>query len=99
MSISTMTLSEFVEASRDAGYHFFSDSTIAYFASEVHGTYFYMVGDTGYFVTSEQDPNGIAWDGERRFTVRQAISLTEVRTVGDFGQYSSEREAWAGIPD
>lgn len=98
MSISSMSLSEFVEASRDAGYHFFSDNVMSYFSSEIHGD-IYMVGETGYFVTSEQDPNGIAWDGERRFTIRQAISLTEVRTVGDFGQYSTEAEAWASVPD
>jgi hypothetical protein len=98
MSISTMTLSEFVEASKDAGYHFFSDSTMAFFSSEVHGD-IYMVGETGYFVTSEQDPNGFAWDGERRFTVRQAVSLTEVRTVSEFGEFSTEAEAWASVPD
>jgi hypothetical protein len=95
MSISTMTLSEFVEASKDAGYHFFSDSTMRWFASRVHGD---IYGD-GYFVTSEQDPNGFAWDGERRFTVRQAVSLTEVRTVSEFGEFSTEAEAWASVPD
>lgn len=95
MSISTMTLSEFVEASKDAGYHFFSDSTMQWFGTKLHGDIY----GAGYFVTSEQDYIGEAWDGERRFTVRQAISLTEVRTVSEFGEFSTEVEAWASVPD
>ena len=95
MSISTMTLSELVKASNDAGYHFFTESAMRMFGTKLHGDIY----GAGYFVTSEQDPNGFAWDGKRRFTVRQAISLTEVRTVSEFGEFSTEVEAWASVPD
>lgn len=95
MSITTMTLSEFVEASNDAGYHFFDDRTMRMFGTKLHGDIY----GAGYFVTSEQDSQGLAWGGERRFTVRQAVSLTEVRTVSEFGEFSTEAEAWASVPD
>ena len=81
MSISTMTLSEFVEASKDAGYHFFSDSTMRWFGTKLHGDIY----GAGYFVTSEQDYIGEAWDGER--------------TVSEFGEFSTEVEALASVPD
>lgn len=76
-------------ANADAGGYWFDPATLRFFASRV--------GDTIYggrfFVTSEQDRHGSAWDGERRYTVREALAGGRIETVGRFGMFGTRREA------
>ena len=79
-------------ANAAAGFHFFDRDSMRAFSSRVHGR---LYGGR-YFVTSEQDraPYGAAaWDGERRYTVREARADGSIGTVGEFGAFSSGAEA------
>lgn len=76
-------------ANRAGGFHFFDRAAMAAFGSKVERG----VHGGRYVITSEQDPDGRAWDGERRWTIREAFPDGDVRTVGTFGAYRSRAEA------
>lgn len=86
----------FIRASLRGKSYFFSESTMDFFGCQVHGD-FYSVNDEephrGYFITSEQDSEDGAWNGERRFTVRFAESPTDIGQHSEFGQYATYEEA------
>ena len=67
---------------------------MAWFNTEVHD---HVYGGR-YFITSEQDQDGLAslgraWGGERRFSVRQAHDDGHISTVDGFGAYESLTDA------
>ena len=65
--------------------HFFDPATMRAFGSRIlDGIYPAAGGGRSYFVTSEQDRSGSAWDGQRRYTVRAMTWLTgEIDEPGD----------------
>lgn len=90
MTISTT--SELVEAVNASGSHFFDQATMRAFNSILEPE----ILKGRYFVTSEEEPTGRVWDGERRWTIRSfEYRDGEIRldTVGDFGQFRSFDEA------
>lgn len=78
-------------ANRAAGHHFFDRDTMAFFGSNVESP----VYGGRFFVTSEQDPAGTAWDGERRWTVREAKADGSIDTASFFGEFRSRADAHA----
>lgn len=64
---------------------FFSPETMRYFGSRVSDHIRALSPDHGYFVTSERDPMGIAWNGQRRYSVR---SYRIIRTHNEDGRPS-----------
>ena len=72
------------------GYHFFDPDTLRFFSSRIGKTIY----GGRYFVTSERDEPvssryPAAWNGERRYTLREALADGSVSTVGDFGAYAT----------
>ncbi len=77
---------EIKQANQAIGHHWFSPDTLRFFSSRIHDA---LYGGC-YFVSSERD----SWtDGDRRYTVRQALSDGRVETVGAFQQYASRNGA------
>jgi hypothetical protein len=87
------TIDEIRAAHMASGGHFFSPSTMRFFSSRILSPVF----PGGYFVTSERDSTGHAWDGERRYTVRVCRPDGQIDTVSDHGQFSTRSAAltWA----
>lgn len=92
MTTPTKRMSDFIEESNEAGYHFFSPATMEFFQTQVHGDII-----AGYFITSEQDDR--VWNGKRMFTIRYAESPINITTVGDFGAYETYDEAHEALMD
>ena len=78
-------------ANAAAGGHWFEPAALRFFGSRISET---LYGGR-FFVTSEQDRHGGAWDGERRYTVREALPGGRIETVGRFGEFGTRREAVA----
>lgn len=98
------SIDELKQAASLANNHFFDPETLRWFGSRIGTT----VYGGRYFVTSERDPHGNAWDGQRRYTVRmfEANEYTrdrdgrrcvriDIDNVGGFGQYETAAEARA----
>lgn len=85
-------------ANEKAGQHFFSESSMRFFGSKVESMV-YPAFTCAYFITSEQDPEGKAWFGERRYTIRAADPNGIVTTCGEFGQFFTLDEARLTILD
>lgn len=86
-----ISLEEFKELLRQAGSHFFDESTMKWWGSKVHTG----LSEKGYFITSE-------WNGfdrtKRAYTVRQVkLKPVGVRTVGVFGGYKTLYRAMAAL--
>jgi len=82
------------ELARDCGNHFFDADSMKHFGSRIHD----RVYGGRYFVTSEQDNTGHAWDGQRRYTVRSfdyEDGRFTIDTVGEFGEYATATKAHA----
>ena len=62
----------------------FSPGTMRAFGSRLSSHLRRVDESNGYFVTSERDPLGHAWDGQRRYSVR---SYSVVGSVGEDGRY------------
>lgn len=88
-------MSEVRSANRQLGHLFFDPAALRFFGSRVHSE---LHGGC-YFVTSERDEAWgslpAAWNGERRYTVRQASADGSIVTVGEFGEYRSASAAHA----
>lgn len=98
----TATLEQFIEQSLACGNPYFSDSTMEFFGSQAHGSFYELDQDNpfrGYFITSEQDDNShrTIWNGERRYTVRFAESPMSISQHSKFGEYSTYEEAEASL--
>ena len=78
-------------ANAAAGGHWFDADALRFFGSRISDT---LYGGR-FFVSSEQDRNGSAWDGARRYTVREALPGGRIETVGQFGMFDTRREAVA----
>lgn len=76
------TIQDIKKANADTGQHYFSDGTMEFFNSQVHGKVY--PGDL--FITSEQCD--FTWNGERRYTVRQCVD-GRVKDVSEFGEFST----------
>ena len=82
-----MTLNEFRRLNKEAGNHWFSPNTMAFFESHVHD----FDEDNGIFITSECGPFG---KGPRAYTIRKAdFEFGRVSTVGDFQKFATLSEA------
>jgi len=62
----------------------FSPGTMRVFGSRLSSHLRRTDESNGYFVTSERDPLGHAWDGQRRYSVR---SYSVVGSTGEDGRY------------
>lgn len=82
------TLSEFRQANKTKGFHFFSRKTMKFFNSKIESSL--LKGD--YFITSEQieTSQGIR---PRKYTLRRANKDATVSTVGEFQQFNSKQAA------
>lgn len=87
-----MNIQDIIEINKEAGFHWFDKSSVAYFGTIIESHPFEIDG-IWYFITSEQDPNGYAWDGERRYTIRYMTDNGNIRTWGEFGAYDSLHKA------
>lgn len=87
-------VTEIRKALNDSGSYWFTPGTMRGFGSKVHpGVY----GPEGrVFVSSEQDPLGEIWDGERRYTVREVHECTpgrDIVSVSEFGEHTTLDDA------
>ena len=80
------------------GQHWFSKETMQFFGTRIESSVFVMPQGS-LFITSEQDPAGKAWFGERRFTIRIAYPNGVIDTVRGFGEYFSLPEAKMAVMD
>lgn len=85
------TIRQIRGANRAIGGSWFDTPAMRFFGTRVDRN----VYGGRYFVTSEQDDDGVIWDGERRWTVRAAMDNGNVTTVGELGQYATREEAHA----
>ena len=67
----------------------FGEGATRFFGTRLHD----VVYGGRVFVTSERDPLGTAWNGQRRYTVRRVTDDLRVETVGDFGAHATARAA------
>lgn len=81
------TIQEIKQANADIDQNYFSESTMEFFNCQVYD----KVYDGDLFITSEQCDFG-AWDGERRYSVRQCVD-GRVRDVSEFGEFATFEEA------
>lgn len=75
-------------ANHELGHHWFEPATLRWFGSRVGST---LYGGR-FFTTSERDPSGSAWNGQRRYSVREVRPDGSVDTASGFGEFAS----WSG---
>lgn len=87
-------IEEVKQVDRDHKNHFFDADTIRFFNSRVSDRA-YKVGDKAYFITSERSKIG---NQPRKWSIR-VIDLTtgNIRTVGQFQEFNSSKEAKAEL--
>lgn len=78
-----VTLAQVKRHNQAIGHHWFESGTMRFFRSRVSET----VYPGGYFVTSEQGPDGV-----RRYSVRQCVDGS-ISTVGEFQAYRTAAQA------
>ncbi len=89
-----ITVDDMIRISKEKGGHFFDDSTMQHFGSQIHGADL-VAGK--YFITSEKKSVS---DHTRVYTVREFDSSTgEVKVIGEFGAYTSLEEAEQALTD
>jgi hypothetical protein len=82
------TLSEFKQANKDNGLHFFDRKTMSFFNSKIESSL--LKG--GYFITSEQIETSQGVE-PRKYTLRKANEDATVTTVGEFQQFRTKTAA------
>lgn len=92
------TIKQIQEANAKCGQKFFSKESMRFFSSVIESPVFFT-NHASYFITSEADPDGKAWFGNRRFTIRIAHPDGVVDTFGQFGQYFDLDEARLAVFD
>lgn len=80
-------------ANHDAGGHWFERDTMRFFDSRVSGRLFH----NRYFISSERFRGFRAPDGDRAYTIREALPNGDIEEVGAFQQFDTAREARAGL--
>ena len=96
--MTTLTLEQVRDSNMAKGFHWFDPDTIEAFACEIDWSSWTLVdnGEAGLFISSEQDTSDfryVAWDGERRYTIRKGHRNGSVDTIGAFGEYMTHAEA------
>lgn len=87
-----MDLGQAIKEYNKYGGHFFSNSTMRFWKSELESG----LMNNEYFITSEPDHNG----ENRRFTIRRFCNdFKTIETVGEFRQYGSVGAAMSDIAD
>ena len=79
------TIDEMARLNAAQGQSWFAKDTLEYFGSKIETDVLYG----RYFVSSEKDPMGVVWDGERRYTIRMCDDRGAVHDVGGFGEYDT----------
>ena len=92
------TFKQIETANKQSGQNFFSKEAMRFFGTKIESPVFFT-NTVSYFITSEQDPEGKAWFGNRRYTIRIAYQDGNVDTVGNFGQYFDYAEAKLAVLD
>lgn len=94
------TMSDVIRANKAIDHHFFDPGTLRWFGSRIGRT---LYGGR-YFVTSERDSgmtiqgqHYAAWDGRRRYTIREALPDGTIEDVGEVGEYTTGAQARAAI--
>ena len=95
------TVEDMRDTAERAGSFYFSPDTMRFFSSRIMSDIFPTGLERGYFVTSERDTAGAAWDGARRYTVRRYFVTRntngapwfDVDNVGEFGEHATRRGA------
>lgn len=85
------------EVNRATGHHFFSLEALSTFSSRISSE---LIGGR-YFITSERDSGWItsagerlaAWDGKRRYTIREAFADGTIRDIGGYGAFVTRSAA------
>lgn len=93
MTVATNHMQQIVAANKAIGHHFFDTDTLEFFGSRVSTSPIVTDGKMRYFLTSEQDPHGRAWNGERHWTLRAADADGRILTISEFGEYPNRDAA------
>jgi len=94
-----LTFKEMKQENEAIGHHWFSTASMRMFRTRLIGSPIRIgLSETHVFVTSDQDSLGMAWQGERRYSVR-CYSRGVVTTIGDFGAYGTKEAAQQAIDD
>jgi hypothetical protein len=87
-----MTIDEIKEANQEAGQHWFSKGAMRFFNCSLGRKTFGR-----YFVTGERQKtfsgNWADVSGPRRFTLRRCQEDGTIKTIGEFQQYDTRKEA------
>jgi hypothetical protein len=85
-------MTQIKQLARDTGSHFFDRDAIRFFGSRILST----VYGGRFFITSEQADDTSIWNGERRYTIRDAVyrgGKLYIDTIGEFGYYLTAEDA------
>jgi hypothetical protein len=89
------TVADVKRANHDAGQHWFDRDTMRFFASRVGSRLYH----NRFFVSSEQFRSFTGADGDRAYTIREAMPDGSIEEVGAFQQFETMGAAVAGIRD
>lgn len=80
----------------NSGY-FFTRAAGGFFYSRISWNSLTRTHGGALFISSEQDKGGLAWSGQRRYTLRAWSMANGVDTLGEFGEYETLAKARAGL--
>ena len=89
------TMQDIIDKAKAVENHFFDPGSMEFFSSRLH----HEIYGGNLFITSEQDKEGIVWEGDRRWTIRQISENGYIETIGEFGQYPSLADAIAAAKE
>lgn len=89
------TLDDIIRRNRAAGGKWFEPSNMRYFGARLQSRIYPAKDGRAYFVTSERDSAGRAWNGRRLYSVRVALPNGDIETAGEFGEHTTGRAAHA----
>ena len=86
------TISEIMEANKNAGYHFFDKQTLHFFNSLILPTIY----EGRFFITSEKDK--YATNNVRKYTLREFLpEKSNIRTIGNYCEFETRRDAVSAL--
>lgn len=93
---------ELLEYAQLHGSHFFDPDTMRFFGSRLApGVSVAPDKSRVYFITSERDPlhdkYPAAWGGQRRYTLRAMFPGAEFKSVDEFGEFDTLRQARSAL--
>jgi hypothetical protein len=89
---------EWIKIRGNTGY-WFSPSSMAFFGTRVNWNTLTEIPSGYLFVSSDQDYSGVAWNGERRYTVRLVNRDYGIQEIGEYNQFGSLKEAKKALAD